>query len=331
MSDTQHTRKEIRTLGETERQEYIDAVLALKKDTTIWPNKYDAIAMIHTNQTICSIHRGSNFLGWHRVFLLIFESALRQKNKKVALPYWDSLLDNYMDNNPTPSESIIFTNEFLGNGKGIVRTGPFKFWKDVNNCTLRRNLNFNNSGTLMTHSTIDMIMNDLSVHHMKQIVYNKENNTHTLEGQHNIVHDWVGGMMSILDDSPRDPVFFLHHAYIDYIWSKFIQKQTAMKVEEEYEIVGDDIKRHYPNRTMDCFYWMRNVDGLKASLAANVRYEDSPTCPDCGQSKYLKCDRNLNRCVPSDKFTTAGKDSVHMTFFTPILFSLFLYFISLLI
>ncbi|XP_061190605.1 tyrosinase-like protein 2, partial [Saccostrea echinata] len=258
-----------------------------------------------------------------------FESALRQKNKKVALPYWDSLLDNYMDNNPTPSESVVFTEEFLGNGKGIVRTGPFKFWKDVNNCTLRRSLNFNNSGTLMTHNTIDMIKNDLSVHHMKQIIYNKENNTHTLEGQHNIVHGWVGGMMSVLDDAPRDPVFFLHHAYVDYIWTKFIQKQTTMNVEEEYEIVGDDIKRHLPNRTMDCFYWLRNVDGLKSHLATNVLYEDSPACPDCGHSNYLKCHKSLNRCVPGDKFSSAGIDGIHKALFTPILFSLFYFTTSI--
>ncbi|XP_048745321.2 tyrosinase-like protein 2 [Ostrea edulis] len=311
LADGPRTRKEIRTLDDAERQAYIDAVVALKNDKSVWPNKYDAIAMIHTNRTICSVHKGTNFLGWHRVYLLIFEAALRQKNKNVALPYWASVIDNYMDNHPIPNNSVIFTDVFLGNSDGIVRTGPFKYWKDLENCTLQRSPNFNNSMRLMSPNIIDTIQNNLSVHHMKQIVYDENDDWTTLEGQHNHAHDWVGGMMSILDDSPRDPVFFLHHAFIDYTWTKFIRKQQKLFVEEEYESVGQDVKRHYPNRTMDCFYWLRNVDGLDPKLAANVIYEDSPECPDCGHSKYLKCDATFNICIPDDKTETAGTNRVY--------------------
>jgi tyrosinase len=49
---------------------------------------------------------------------------------------------------------------------------------------------------------------------------------------HNIVHDWVAGMflegdkirygtMEPLETSPNDPVFFLHHANVDRIWSQW--------------------------------------------------------------------------------------------------------------
>ena len=40
-----------------------------------------------------------------------------------------------------------------------------------------------------------------------------------LEDLHNNVHMWVGGPMTDIRISPADPVFWLHHANIDRIWS----------------------------------------------------------------------------------------------------------------
>ena len=38
---------------------------------SIYPNKYDALALIHTNITICTAHAGSSFMGWHRMYLIM--------------------------------------------------------------------------------------------------------------------------------------------------------------------------------------------------------------------------------------------------------------------
>lgn len=43
---------------------------------------------------------------------------------------------------------------------------------------------------------------------------------------HNRVHVWVGGHMQ-QDDSPNDPVFFLHHANIDRLWVHWQALHTA--------------------------------------------------------------------------------------------------------
>lgn len=40
-----------------------------------------------------------------------------------------------------------------------------------------------------------------------------------LEFQHNGVHGWVGGTMALITTAPADPVFWLHHAQIDRLWS----------------------------------------------------------------------------------------------------------------
>jgi tyrosinase len=36
---------------------------------------------------------------------------------------------------------------------------------------------------------------------------------------HNVVHGWVGGTMNDIMVSPADPLFWMHHAEIDRIWS----------------------------------------------------------------------------------------------------------------
>ena len=43
--------------------------------------------------------------------------------------------------------------------------------------------------------------------------------TSQLEGYHNVVHGWVGGTMNNIMYSPADPVFWMHHAMIDRLWS----------------------------------------------------------------------------------------------------------------
>ena len=45
-----------------------------------------------------------------------------------------------------------------------------------------------------------------------------------LEGVHNSGHVWVGGSMGSISTAPADPVFWMHHAEIDRIWSVW---QTA--------------------------------------------------------------------------------------------------------
>jgi hypothetical protein len=43
--------------------------------------------------------------------------------------------------------------------------------------------------------------------------------TTLLESYHDTVNDWVGGNMNNIMASPCDPVFWMHHAEIDRIWS----------------------------------------------------------------------------------------------------------------
>jgi len=40
-----------------------------------------------------------------------------------------------------------------------------------------------------------------------------------IEAYHNSLHNWVGNTMSVVPTSPADPVFFLHHAFVDQVFA----------------------------------------------------------------------------------------------------------------
>ena len=40
---------------------------------------------------------------------------------------------------------------------------------------------------------------------------------------HNEVHVWVGGAMANPAKSPKDPLFFLHHCFLDKVWADWQQ------------------------------------------------------------------------------------------------------------
>ena len=42
----------------------------------------------------------------------------------------------------------------------------------------------------------------------------------TFEGLHGNIHIWVGGSMFPMT-SPNDPIFFLHHCYVDRVWDRW--------------------------------------------------------------------------------------------------------------
>lgn len=137
---------------------------------------------VHTMQMNGMFMKGTYFLTWHRRFLKIFEQRLQAVNPNVTVPYWDSVTDRHI-----PAA--------LNKSALLTRWSVSRAW-DSSQLAHPSDLNAvkNYSGTFTGFQTL-------------------------LEGTvHAGTHNAVGGDMAG-SASPTDPLFFLHHAFIDKTWA----------------------------------------------------------------------------------------------------------------
>ncbi|QCX76901.1 Tyrosinase [Streptomyces sp. YIM 121038] len=223
-------RKNQAQLTADEKRRFVNALLALKRD-----GRYDSFVSTH-NDFIMSDrddsdrvgHRSPSFLPWHRRFLIQFEQALQSVDASVALPYWDWTTDR------TPAASLWAPDFLGGTGRprdGQVTDGAFASagngWR-INvrvdgRDFLRRSLG--SSGLqLPTKAEVDSVL-AMPVYDAPPWNSASDGFRNHLEGWrgvnlHNRVHVWVGGHMAT-GASPNDPVFWLHHAYVDKLWTQW--------------------------------------------------------------------------------------------------------------
>ncbi|MFD7080596.1 tyrosinase family protein [Streptomyces sp. NPDC059918] len=226
-------RKNQATLTPAEKSAFVNAVLELKR-TGIYDRYVNAHNWYLLNDSDFGDrtgHRSPSFLPWHRRFLLDFEAALQRIDKNVSLPYWDWTADR-------TANSSLWASDFMGgtrrSGDGQVLDGPFAFqggkWAltvGVDRRTyLRRGLG---TGTpqLPMRADVDSV---ISIPEYDTAPWNSASKgfRNALEGWrgvnlHNRVHMWVGGQMTSAA-SPNDPVFWLHHAFIDKLWAEWQAK-----------------------------------------------------------------------------------------------------------
>ena len=231
-----------------------------------------------------------------------YEVALGDEVPGVCLPYWDSSLDNELDD---PAESSLFSAELIGNGKGPVITGPFAGWRRPQyeaNATIRpppliRNVGVD--GQLYSRETIEQI---LSRNDHSEIIAPNSDPDNDIEVQHGGVHMFIGGDMEDLETAPFDPIFFMHHAFIDYIWELFRSKlKNQLHVDPSKNYPMDHTIEFHGREDMMSIGNLSCGEGYSDRLMENVEYELSPSCskqrPTCN-SRFLRCKPEDGRCVP---------------------------------
>ena len=215
-------RQEVRDLTAEQWQHYLGAIKELQKRAT--PETaaaYDRLAFLHHRYTN-AVHDTALFLPWHRLFVRTFEYELQQIDPTVAVPYWDSTQEyQRLAAAPFWSSALLGRD---GGRNGVVHTGQFAGWVprygqgglDSGSRALGLHRDWavpRNLGTGYGRPRIDAQVTGARTYDAFR---------QGLEGGlHNTVHALIGGDMNDTSFSPNDPVFWMHHAFIDELWARW--------------------------------------------------------------------------------------------------------------
>ncbi|EFO94245.1 CRE-TYR-3 protein [Caenorhabditis remanei] len=288
-------RKEYRMLSEDERNRLHQALRTLKSN-----GEYDRLSRVHAQYAESgAAHSGPAFLPWHREFVKRMEFLIRQVDPSLHLPYWDSTLDQ---NLPDSKDSILWTNEFMGDPTGSVTNGPFRSWRTIENkATITRAVAAQGKGysedeinTMMGQSDIAQVL----AFSAPQRGCPYQPNFNVPEYTHGNPHIYVGGDMLETSTAANDPIFWMHHSFVDLLWEQYRQtKQTRATRETAYPADNKlcSSEHHFRAAFMRPFTPMRNADGLSNMYTDNLyTFAPRPSCnagPTCG-SPYLFCDKS---------------------------------------
>lgn|GEM_PF-1842779 len=148
-------------------------------------------------------HLASHFLSWHRAYLFFFESTLKAAARAngvqtaFELPYWNWYADGDLPK--------IFT-------EGAEATNPL--WHD------RISSSVDPTSLHREFFKQPALLPDLLATWQASFSVPLEMNPH------GSVHGVIGGDMGAIQTSARDPIFWLHHANIDRLWTAWL-KQSA--------------------------------------------------------------------------------------------------------
>lgn len=140
-----------------------------------------------------------------------------------VLPYWDW---SQFTDAPDPALSTVWGPDYLGgsnnsNNSNIgspIPNGPFAGMTThyLDSHMLSRGFNASVSGSmraLVNASTLNAL-----IRREREGNWTWGEFSDAVETGHNQLHSDIGGDMLFTSTSPNDPVFYLHHAFIDKIW-----------------------------------------------------------------------------------------------------------------
>ncbi|RDW79812.1 hypothetical protein BP6252_04450 [Coleophoma cylindrospora] len=277
------TRREWRSLRNSEKKNYLESVKcltklpsALRDDGTL----YDDFVYVHMSIGQRS-HFSASFLPWHRMFLHIFENTLIDKcGFHGNLPYWDWASDWQSLDTSSIWDTV---HGFGGDGNVSVKSpiaagncvtqGPFSdlqllFYNKTKlpHCLTRGFKNYQTEelgslfgeqfkpfemGRLITAQTYD---------HFREMI------EWTV---HNAMHWGVRGDFG-QDSAANDPLFWLHHTQLDRLWWLWQQENPGKRL-VEYAGQGFNTTTSGPASMKDTLNYTGVGDNFKVFQAMNTK------------------------------------------------------------
>lgn len=172
-------------------------------------------------QIACCIHGMATFPHWHRLYTLQLEWALAKHGSSVAVPYWD------WTRPITELPHILTDGEYYDFWQDAVMPNPFS----------RGHVKFENTFTVRNVQEALFKLSPIGKHSVlfDQALLALEQTDYCdfevqFEVMHNTIHYLIGGRQtyafSSLHYASYDPVFFIHHSFVDKIWAIWQELQS---------------------------------------------------------------------------------------------------------
>lgn len=291
---------------------YRDAVGIMKQMPDTQQFSWVNLSQIHgtdpNSYNFCP-HGNWYFLPWHRAYLVMYERIVRHLtgNNAFAMPYWD------WSNNPTMPE--VFLEPTTPDGKTN--------WLYVNDQA------FGQNWTRTWPPTRPMPVDQVGPRVLRSILrstpyeifgtsrpdgqdsldpswINDENSgvQGILEGNpHNNVHNNIGGWMPTAA-SPRDPIFFMHHANIDRIWAVWNSLGDPNSLDQFWKDMP--FTNNFYN--VDGSFWSPVVSELAVPEALGYSYGLPPPAAalDAAAPMHAALERKVTSLFAMPKASNAG-------------------------
>jgi tyrosinase len=189
---------------------------AMAKSMALQDNRgYIHFADLHGLPSNLCKHSSPLFLPWHRAYLYMLEMALRDLDANVSLSWWDwTSQEAHTTGLPAAYTDTTNANPLLSGQTGLSQNVLRRIQQQ-----LPDTLDFSADPptTVRAPGPPEELPNAATIEAILQAP-NFSDFTLRLEDQHNQVHGWVGGSMSVVPIAAFDPVFFAHHTFIDRLW-----------------------------------------------------------------------------------------------------------------
>lgn len=219
-------RREIRRLSVAERADWAAAMIGLRSQPSEFDGffEWDVLVLLHVSNAD-EAHGGSYFLPWHRLFLLRLENAIRQTRPNFALPYWDWSFDA-----ADAALSPVWGATYAGGaraGPAAIPNGPFANLAATypTEHTVMRNFSSGVSGAIPPIWPSELL---------QRVIDTADpwgRFSDAIEAAHDLPHVYIGGDMRQTAFSPNDAIFYLHHAFVDSLWSR---RQASTGIADEF-------------------------------------------------------------------------------------------------
>ena len=178
---------------------------------------YQYLAGNHGLPSYFCPHGEPKFLIWHRPYVLMFEQALQRVSPGITLPYWDWTSDRAQEEGiPQIFADPTYTDPTTGEQPNPLYKAAISYpnpenWKET----------FRETGPLAGLPGLRIRVQEAN----RLRTYDRFSSS--VEQPHNGLHGWVGGCMAYQDYSAFDPIFWVHHCFVEKLFCDWQDRTGA--------------------------------------------------------------------------------------------------------